>query len=306
VPIDFARLTDLLQLAPEVAGNGTTDSDPKILTLGSRLLGYTVHPISPRLVVVLLRDITERKRLEGIAEAANLMENIGYVFAGIRHELGNPVNSLKVTLSVLRRKLGSLGPEAVAEYTERSMAEIARIEYLLAGLRSFSMYESVRSAPLSLGPYLERFLGMANKDLAARGVRTVLDVPDEELWILADERALQQVLLNLLTNSLDALAGGESPTLHIIARPRETLTELTFRDNGSGMAPKALADAFKPFHTTKANGTGLGLVIVRKMLSAMGGHVVLSSRLGVGTEATITLARLGTPPSPDDPRNGTS
>ena len=301
-PVEFGHLVKLFMSGTPAIREATVDSNPEALTLGRQIIGYTVHGISDHLAVILLRDITQRKRLEGIAEAANLMENIGYIFAGIRHELGNPVNSLKMTLSVLRRQLGDLQPGAVVEYTERAIAELTRIECLLASLRSFTMYESVDTAPIQLLPSLHRFLDMAKKDLGTRGVRVSLEASDDDLWILANERALQQVLLNLLTNSLDALAGFESPRIDIVARLRgDSLVELSFRDNGAGMGARELNDAFKPFFTSKASGTGLGLAIVRRMLSAMGGQIVLSSQPGAGTEATVTLPRLDAPPSPSLP-----
>ena len=98
---------------------------PQTLHYENRLLGYTAYPISDACIVILIRDITESARLESIAEAVNAMENITYIFSGLRHELGNPINSIKMTLSVLKKNLGRYSLTTVQEYVDRTLAEIS-------------------------------------------------------------------------------------------------------------------------------------------------------------------------------------
>src|SRR3970282_1845245 len=87
--------------------------------------------------VSIRRDVTDKLRFESIAEAVNTMNSIGYVFSGIRHEIGNPLNSIKMTLNVLKKNLDKYGKDHILEYIDRALSESARIEYLLKSLKNF-------------------------------------------------------------------------------------------------------------------------------------------------------------------------
>uniref|UniRef100_UPI0040577647 ATP-binding response regulator n=1 Tax=Candidatus Electronema sp. TaxID=2698783 RepID=UPI0040577647 len=240
---------------------------------------------------VIRRDQTEKKRLESIAEAANLMENVGFVFSGVRHELANPLNSLKMALSVLRRQMDTLSREKMREFLDRSMGEISRMEYLLSALKNFNLLEEQRPAPLDLAAFAEKFKRLHEQDLRQKGIR--LELRAEEpgpLRALADERALHQVLLNLLTNSVNALRKQPQPLIAItLARSKPRCIQLRFADNGCGISAQVRRQLFTPFFTTRINGTGLGLTLVKKMLTAMNGTVMMDGKEGEGAWAVITL-----------------
>lgn len=236
------------------------------------------------------RDLTETKRLQSIAEAVNTMQNIGYVFSGIRHELGNPVNALKTTLTVLKRRFDSFSAEAVQEYIDRSLADVSRMEYILKGLRSFSMHESLILEPVSMQAFMGTLVPLVQRDLNAKGIRFVRDLV-EDVWVMADARALQQVMLNLITNAVDALQGRANPVVSMRVHAKGPLTLVETLDNGCGMEEGQVRDLFKPFFTTKPNGTGLGLVIVKKMVAHMHGTVEVRSLRNQGTTVSILLPR---------------
>lgn len=247
---------------------------------------------------VIRRDQTEKKRLEAIAEAANLMENVGFVFSGVRHELANPLNSLKMALSVLRRQMDTLSREKMREFLDRSMGEISRMEYLLSALKNFNLLEEQRPAPLDLAAFAKKFKRLHEQDLRQKGIRLELraEVP-VPLWALADERALHQVLLNLLTNSVNALRKQPQPLIAItLARSKPRCVQLRFADNGCGISAQARRQLFTPFFTTRINGTGLGLTLVKKMLTAMNGTVTIDGKEGEGAWVLITLPEA---PPPD-------
>ena len=102
--------------------------------------------------VSIKHDVTEKLRLEAIAETVDAMNNIGYVFSGIRHEIGNPVSSLSIIMSLLKKKYESGPKEAVREYLEQAAAQVERIEYLLTSLKNFNMYENLQVKSLDAGP----------------------------------------------------------------------------------------------------------------------------------------------------------
>ena len=241
--------------------------------------------------VAIKRDVTEKRRLESLAEAANLMENIGYVFSGIRHELGNPINSIKMTLTVLNASLETFDRETVQEFLERSLNEVARVEYLLKALRNFSMFETPRVQSLRIDTFLEKFLSLVADDFKRKGIKIETLSSTVAMKGLVDPRALQQVMLNLMTNAADSLSGRKNPRIDLDFSKTGGWIHVKVIDNGCGMSPQQKADLFKPFLTSKPGGTGLGLVIVKKMLSEMNCTIDVDSRMDVGTTVTISIPR---------------
>ncbi|WP_058867835.1 PAS domain S-box protein [Chloracidobacterium thermophilum] len=242
-------------------------------------------------VVVVCRDVTEQLRYEAIAEAVNVTENASHIFSAIRHEMGNPINSIKTALTVLRQTK-PLSSEAVTTYVERCLSEIGRVEYLLRALRSFSLYETPELKAQPLLPFLERFCTLVKDGLAAQGVDFQSCLASDLGWVNFDARALHQALMNLVSNAVDALSPVPTPQITLMARRYHRLIVIEVRDNGPGIEPKHRDHIFKPFYTTKPQGTGLGLVIARKLLSRMQGTVELQSPPTGGCVAIVTLEAL--------------
>ncbi len=285
--VDYDTLTALF-LAP--AGTPQLDAPVRAaepMKVGSRLLGYTVYR-ARTFAWVLVRDITDKVRLESIAEAVETMNNIGYVFSAVRHELGNPINSIKAALSVLRANLEYYSADTVADYLERMQSEVGRVENLLRSLRSFSLYERPDLQRVKMGSFLGSFAQLVAEEAAKRSI--VLHTESEAgCWALCDPRALQQVMLNLFANAADALRGRAEPELRLCATSGDGLVTIRVIDNGEGITDEHAKNLFKPFYTSKEHGTGLGLVISRKMLVKIGGTITIDSTGGEGTIVTITL-----------------
>jgi PAS domain S-box-containing protein len=237
----------------------------------------------------IVRDVTRKKRLESIAEAANLMKNIGYVFSGIRHEIGNPINSVKMTLTVLNKNLETYSRPKVADFLQRALAELNRVEYLLKSLRNFSIYEKPLLAEVRLVPFLDNFLDLVKTDLQKLGIHISRHIAPDVTCTFTDARALQQVLLNLFTNAMDAVHGRPAPTVEIRVDRYDRLVRIVVKDNGCGMTDAEMEDLFKPFLTSKPSGTGLGLVIVRNMLTKLHGSIQIESQKDRGTQVTLLL-----------------
>ncbi|MCI5149332.1 MAG: response regulator [Candidatus Electrothrix sp. MAN1_4] len=238
---------------------------------------------------VIKHDQTEKNRLESIAEAANLMDNVGFVFSGIRHELGNPLNSLKMAISVLLRQLDDLSLDKIREFLDRSMKEIKRMEYLLYSLKNFNVLEEQELVLTDLAAFLENFKRVHEKDLLANNVRMELHIEHAARSII-DERALHQVFLNLLTNSVNALQDTRNPLISLyLLKKNAQFAQIVFRDNGCGVPEQVKQQLFNPFFTTRAKGTGLGLTIVKKMLTSMNCTVNIQGKEEVGTDILITL-----------------
>ena len=239
--------------------------------------------------VSIKRDVTEKLWLESIAQSVETMNNIGYIFAGVRHEIGNPVNAVTMILEVLRSKLANLDKKAMEGYLDRALSELSRVGYLLRTLKTYNMYERPRLQQLGMRRFLEQFLSVVREDFRDRGITITTSIEPDAETCQADPRALQQVLLNFLTNAVDALQGRQDPVIALRVLKRDGMIQIQVEDNGCGMTEEEQRALFKPFYTTKAKGTGLGLVIVKKMLTTMQGTIQISSTKNSGTVVNVTL-----------------
>lgn len=288
-PIDYRTLHTLFLQGMGKGLIADGFGKPQTLHYKDKLLSYTAYVISDVYIAILTRDITERARLESIAEAFNTMENITYIFSGIRHELGNPVNSIKMTMSVLKKNLDRYPKETVLKYVDRTLTEISRVEYLLQSLKSFSMFEDPVIQNVDLIDFMDIFLSLVADDLEKGGIELEALLSPEAKWIRADPRALQQVMLNLIANASDALEGRDDPAIVISTLKKDGLIWINIEDNGCGISDDEQKNLFRPFYTTKPHGTGLGLVIARRMLVKMNSRIGVVSRKDVGTTATISI-----------------
>jgi signal transduction histidine kinase len=259
------------------------------VTYRGQLIGYSVYKSTSNCRGIFIRDITEKSRLESIAQAANAMDNIGFIFSGIRHEIGNPLNSLKMALSVLQQSSENIPPEMLKKYIERGLADIGRMEYLLKSLKTFNMYDRVDLKDVHLVEFMDKFISLVERDFHSHGIRVKTEIPLDIAWVRIDERALHQALLNIFNNAAEALKEQEAPEISIRAEDRDQLMWLIISDNGCGIFSEQLKYLFQPFNTSKPNGNGLGLVITRKLLAMMNGDIDIVSEAGRGTEVTIRL-----------------
>lgn len=271
-----------------VADGGSVRGEP--VRLGNKLVGFTTYR-SRHFAWVLLRDITETARLEAVAEAVELTNNLGYVFSAVRHELGNPVNSMKAALGWLISKGDTLPREVVTDYLARLSGEVSRIESLLGSLKSYSLYEAPSPVAVDLGRFIAGFEHVFAGEYRARGVVVEVDPGPAGSVALCDERALQHVLLIVLTNAAEALGATAEPTIRIRVWPSNGFINIEVVDNGPGLGTEDQRRVFAPFFTTKSHGTGLGLVIAKKTMSRMNGTIGLESAPGGGTVALLSLPR---------------
>ncbi|HEY8560283.1 MAG TPA: PAS domain S-box protein [Pyrinomonadaceae bacterium] len=244
---------------------------------------------NPLNYVFVCRDVTETRRLQSIAEAVNMMDNVGYIFSGIRHELGNPINSVKTALTVLKQNLGKWQDEQIEIYIERCLTETARVEYLLRTLKTFSMHENPQMQRVPLMDYMKKFVSLIGEDFEQRNIKITVFGGGEIGDALCDPRALHQVMLNLLTNSADSFEedGAAEITISLARDKKRIYVNVT--DNGAGMSESQMSNLFKPFYTSKPDGNGLGLVIVRSMLGKMNGTISIQSAQNMGTSVIFTL-----------------
>lgn len=272
-------------------------SDTSTINCDHRSFSYRVCRIdgSEQYVAIIIDDITDQSRLEAIDEASEMMNNFSNVFSGIRHEIGNPLNSMKMALTVLKTNLEKFSKTEIKIYMDRMSDDAAKMEALLKSFKNFNMFEKPHTIRVDLVLFFQSLTRLLGADVKKKNLDISIDVLPEARWVMVDTRALQHVAMNLLANALDALDGVEKPTLKIVGEAVGEKVFLSLIDNGCGMPAELVENAFKPFFTTKPHGTGLGLVISKKMLAQMNCDIKLQSEKGRGTTVTLSMPKAAPP-----------
>ncbi len=267
-------------LPPETGGEAQVDG---------RLLGYTIYPMDDGEMWILLKDITEKRRLRRLADTMTLMQSIESVFAGLLHELGNPLNGIKTAITLLRRDMSRMSPDAINEFLDRILNEVGRMESLLRTMRAFNTVDDIQIEVIDVRQVVETVHRIFHPTFSMRGVHITVRWHEQNTRVYANQIALQQVLINLITNAIDALEGQLNPTVQIIVYRQDDTLFVEVSDNGPGIAKEALEQIFLPFYTTKSGGTGLGLALVKKLLASMGASITATSDGHHGTMMTVAL-----------------
>jgi PAS domain S-box-containing protein len=244
----------------------------------------------PAGAVLLLEDITERRGLERAARQAEKLAALGTLAAGLAHELNNPIGiiSSRAELMLLDGEAGTL-PEDVTEDLRVIHRHAQRVARIAQGLLSFARSSSGKVGLVDLNRVVDETLLLVEKMIVkdGAGIRRALapDLPP----VRGDANALQQVVMNLLTNARDAVQGGGEISIETRVTPQAGRVQLVVHDTGPGIPPEILPKIFDPFFTTKAQGTGLGLSISFGIVRDHQGTVDVRSRPGEGTTFVLTF-----------------
>jgi len=246
-------------------------------------------------VLAFDRDVTVRNQTEAALQRSGQLAMVGEMAAGLAHEIKNPLAGIKVSMEVLMNEL-ALTPED-KEIFGRTVREVQRIESLLKNLLNYARTPKPVFSRTDLNRLLENAMGNAGLLLksseyaAANGKAPELVRSfDQDLpTIMADPSQMQQVVLNLLLNAMEATT--EGGTISVGSRPGRAAgtVEVIITDTGKGLSEEAAARVFQPFYTTKPKGSGLGLAITRRLVEQHHGTIEVAGFLGQGTTFTITL-----------------
>ena len=252
-------------------------------------------------VMAFITDITERLTLERATRQSEKLAALGTLSAGIAHELNNPLGIIgsRIELMLLESEDEPLSP-TVREDLGVIHRHVQRVSRLVAGLLSYARPTASQRRPVDLNRVVHEVLLLAQKQLGKQGVRISATLDPSLSPMSGEESALQQVLINLVTNAQQAIEG--TGDVLITTRPadnRPGWVDLIVADTGQGIAAEHLTKIFDPYFTTKERGTGLGLSITHRIVEEHGGTIEVHSRPGGGTEFVLSFPpATGTPAQP--------
>ncbi len=252
------------------------------------------------LLLLVGQDVTERLELERRAADAEAMASLATLTAGLAHEIRNPLNAAILQLELLSRVGNRLENEhsrrRIGESVSLVQTEIRRLSKLLEEFLSLARPRAFDLYPMRLGTVVEHVLTMQRPVAAAAGV--VLSAPNLDRWprVLGDQSKLTQVFINLVVNAIDAMRESGGGTITVSAQARGEFLVIRVEDEGPGMPEDVRSKAFRPFFSTKEQGTGLGLPIVKRIIDLHRGEIRIEARPTGGT-AVETCLRLAPPAS---------
>jgi PAS domain S-box-containing protein len=242
-----------------------------------------------RLYTVILRDITQRKRLEDQLRRTERVAELGTLASGMAHEIGTPMN---VILGRAEYLMNRTTDEITRKGLQTIISQVERITKVMNQLLSFARRRAPERRAVDLREIIESGLEMFDERLARRQMKVEVEFAETCPPVQADADQMSQVLINLLVNAIDAMPGGGRVRIRV--RPVELdVVEWTITDTGSGMPSDVLEKIFDPFFTTKefGAGTGLGLTVVRGIMEEHGGSISVESEPGKGTTFKMMLPR---------------
>ena len=237
--------------------------------------------------VIILRDVTEERRLRDQIERSERITALGRLAAAVAHEVRNPLNAIGMTAQRLRAEFEPReGVEEYRRFLDVIRSEIGRLDDIITQFLRFASEPQTDLRTEDVGELVDSVITEETGQAVARGVRLTAEVAAGQKALM-DARQIRQVLLNLISNAIESMEGGGE--VRIAAGQQDAWVEIVVEDDGPGMSPEELEQALELHFTTKDKGTGLGLPISQRIVERHGGFLSLDSRKGVGTKATIRI-----------------
>jgi len=273
---------------------------------GAAIIGVAFY-MTGRIITRMKQMDTEKENLGHQLIRAQRLAELGEMAAGFAHEINNPLQIIRSEQTLIEmnfeeiKQNGELKPSEGLAEIEDSMAQIKlqieRCSGITQAILKFGRQGEPRLQEVDLRTFIPQVTAMVSKKASVNGVALREEISDTTPPVHGDPGQLQQVLLNLFNNALDAISdrrGASGGELCIKAGPRgNKQIEIMVSDNGCGISPDNLKKVFSPFFTTKpvGKGTGLGLSVCYGIIDKMGGEMAVDSRKGEGTTFTVRLLK---------------
>ena len=262
-----------------------------------RFLGFYVVPLrlnqpAEAGAVVILRDLTRERANEAQSIESERLRAMTLLAAGVAHEIGNPLNSLTIHLQLLAREAAKLPPayrETLTHLLDVSGREVARLDGIITQFLSAVRPVKPQLESASLADLLQETLEFMRHEIADRKVLVEWEGEKRLPSVRVDRGQLRQAFFNLLKNAVEAMP--EGGVLRIETSSTDRFVAVALRDTGIGIDPEKMSQIFDPYFTTKTHGSGLGMMIVQRIIRDHGGEIEVHSEPARGTTVTLFLPR---------------
>jgi signal transduction histidine kinase len=242
-------------------------------------------------VIEAVNSMSEELRLreEELVQSKKLA-SLGILMAGVAHELTNPLNNISMIAQAYIALYNDLSSEKRLSFMSKVESETERIRDIVKNLLDFSRSKEPTLRAADANEIARKAVKLVQNMLDVSGIETTLHLTEGLPRVFIDEHQIQQVLVNLLTNSAQAMSDGGSVVISSRAGRRGDSVEISVTDRGKGILPEHLPHVFDPFFSTKGEaGTGLGLSVSYGIVKNHGGDIRVESKPGIGTTFTIEL-----------------
>ncbi len=241
-------------------------------------------------VLIIFRDVTRDRLQEIDALDGERLNAVRLLAAGVAHEIGNPLNALNIHLQLLAREVAAL-PEAsragLTDLVEVARTEVGRLDNIIAQFLRALRPSKPQFELASPDEALQETLRLMKADIENRRIAVSIECPDAVPRVFIDPQQIKQVFFNLIKNALEAMPDGGA--LKIAFGVGDVFLTIAFQDTGHGIPASDMGRIFEPYHTTKSKGTGLGLMIVQRIVQEHGGQIEVSSKPRAGTCFRVLL-----------------
>lgn len=290
-----------LEWAELISGEPRTISrDLEVFYPENRYLNFYIKPLEAKdgedtpAYVMLVRDTTESKRSEEEKMESERLGALTMLAAGVAHELGNPLNSLNIHLQLLERRLKKTVPDLyeaeLRESIDIATGEVKRLDHIIDQFLKAIRPARPELKTVDLNALIQEAMRFLGPELEDRQIAVRLELHSALPALQLDADQIKQAFYNIVKNAAQATAPGGSIAI------RSDLTEeqvaITFTDDGEGISAEDMSNLYQPYFTTKTSGTGLGLLIVRRIVREHGGELNFASEEGKGTTVTVFLPRI--------------
>jgi signal transduction histidine kinase len=230
-----------------------------------------------------------RNREEELVQSKKLA-SLGILTAGVTHELTNPVNNISMIAQTYIELYDTLSKQERIEFMKKVEGETERIETIIKSLLDFSKPKESNLKKTDINAVIQNTLKLVQNMLNVSNIETVLRLEKRASAVFVDEPQIQQVLVNLIVNAIQAMPSRGELSIETRNSVRGDSVEIVVRDTGKGIPPEFLPHIFDPFFSTKGvEGTGLGLSVSYGIIKNHKGNIRVESKIGVGTTFTIEL-----------------
>jgi two-component system sensor histidine kinase HydH len=236
--------------------------------------------------MLLVQDLSQVRKLEADLQRIEKDAAVGRMAAGVAHELRNPLSSIKGLALLLKSRTDQQGGSD-NEAAGLLVDEVERLNRSISELLDYARPTQLKKELTVLGELVGKALTLVRADAEAADISITEHYLDNNTALALDRDKLTQVILNLCLNSIQAM--GRGGDLSVSTRMVEDAIQLEISDTGEGIAPELLEKVFEPYHTTKSDGTGLGLAMSRKIIEDHGGSIVLEPNEHQGIKAVVSF-----------------